>query len=335
MARKLTNMLAYLDERLGTHSGRGPEYQFFCPACVDRMGDQGSKRKLGVNVAKGKGGCFRCGFGFVSFTRLFLYINGGRIRMEELALLRHEVAIPETKKLKSAVRETLFPKDAMVKLKTHALPHEAVRLADLTEAECGRAQYLRAFSYLAERETSAERVREFDIHYCPSGDYAQRLVFPVRQAGKVVYFTSRYCGDHPMKSRNPPNTEGFHQRGTCLLNYDNCIGVAQVALTEGPFSCMAFPHSLALMGKFLTDDQRRLILALVPHGLEEIVIALDPGAGEQSDDVYRSLLGHVPRVSVLPLEGGDPHDLRESLPALLRGRRVPTVADRVRQRLNG
>lgn len=362
MVRKLTNLLAYLDERLGGHSGRGPEYHFYCPACVDRTGDESSKRKLGVNVAIGMGGCFRCGWGFRSFSGLFRYLNGGHIRMEEIALLRNEVQLPKSDLL-TAVRTRMIRRKHLAP-RPVALPPEFELLCELPADVRSSMRYLLPFAYLRDRGVSEEKLQTYQIGYCATGEYGQRLIFPVIQNDLIVYWTNRFCGPHDMKSKNPPNVEGYHQRGTCLLNYDNCLCFPRVALVEGPFSAMAFesaalararrdfagvvagsvPHSagvdvltpaLAMMGKFLTDEQRKLISAMVAKGLEEIVVALDPGAGQQADEARSALLGVVPKVSMLVLTDGDPDDERGRLPALLQGRRVPSVTDRVRQRLNG
>jgi hypothetical protein len=353
MVRKLTNMLAYLDERLGKHSGTGPEYHFYCPACITRLGDESGKRKLGINLAKGKGGCFRCSFGFQSFTQLFRYLNGGYIRMEEFALLRHEVNLPKSN-LPSAVR-LHFARKKHLALKPFPLPPEFVRLADLSEEERSAFRYRVPFAYLKSRGIGEDKISLYNIGYCATGEYAQRLIFPVIQNNRVVYWTNRFCGDHPLKSKNPPNTEGHHHRGTCLLNYDLCLCFPSVALVEGPISAIAFHQAalnaacagdpdakldlltpaLAMMGKFLSGEQRKLIAEMVPLGLKEIVVALDPGAGAPADEIYSSLLGVVPKVTMLVLENGDPDDVRDSLPQLLRGRREPSVLDRVRQRLNG
>lgn len=352
MVRKLTNLLAYLDERLGQHSGRGPEYHFYCPACVDRTGDESNKRKLGVNIAKGMGGCFRCGFGFRSFSQLFRYLNGGYIRMEELALLRHEVELPKTN-LQTAVRSR-FVRKKRPGLKNVPLPPEFELLCDLTPEQRKAQRYQVAFTYLASRGVTEEKLTTYQLGYCTRGEYMNRIIFPVVQHEQVVYWTNRFCGNHALKSKNPPNVDGFHQRGTCLLNYDNCVGFPRVALVEGPFSALAFETealakartgqgdrldvltpALAMMGKFLTEEQARLIAEMVPLGLQEIVVALDPGAGAQADEAIAALRGVVPEVTMLVLTDGDPDDARGSLTSLLAGRRTPSILDRARQRLNG
>ena len=335
MTQPPKDLLSYLDARLGGHAGRGPEYQFHCPACIDRVGDESSKRKLGINLKKQVGGCFRCGFAFRSFEQLFRYLNGGAVKLDELALLRNEVSLP-TATLKAEVRRK-FVKTTQVEVekKPHPLPAEYVELSRVSGAVRRLAPFSRAFEYLASRGVSEDKACEYRIGYCPKGEYEGYLVFPVVQEGQQVYFTTRYCGAHRMKSKNPLNAEGYHQRSSCLLNYDRCVGQPVVALAEGPFSALAFPFGMAMMGKFLSDDQVRLIAKLVPKGLQELMLALDPGAGIESDKAYSTLASVVPRVSVVPLVGGDPDDLKDAIPNLIEQRREPTTLDRVRQRLNG
>ena len=336
MVRKLTNLLAYLDERMGAHSGRGPEYQFNCPACIDRIGTESRGRKLGINVQKRVGGCFRCGFAFGSFGQLFRYLNGGFVRMEELALLRDETTPPRTS-VARAVREVFAPPEPLPDLKPRELPLPCLILAD-AEKKTLKAPSLRpGLEYLEDRGVPWEFVERFQIGYCTQGRYRNRLVFPVIQENAQVYFTTRLCDDPDderiPKSLNEPNEEGFHQRGTCLLNYDNCLGVERIAVVEGPFDMMAFEHAVALLGKFASPEQVRLFAHLRAAGLQEVVIALDHMAGKEIDALYSALLPVVPEVTVLGLDQGDPWERRDELEMLLEGRGVPSTADRIRQRL--
>lgn len=340
MVRRL-QLLEYLDERLGKHRGRGPEYSFFCPVCIDRLGSESSKRKLGINLAKGVGGCFRCGYGFRSWERLFRTINGGRLRAEEIQLLAHEVELPKTGTLRDAVSRTVRPSLSVGahRLRNVPLPSEYRRLEDIPKHERKGIRYRPAFRYLFEqRGATWDDVRRFQIGYCPLGEFARYLIFPVVQNGSIVYFTSRYVTDDPpndMKTKNPENREGFHQRGTCLLNYDACRGQKVIAMIEGAFDCMAYPFALGVLGKFLTEAQADLIAALVPFGLEEVMVSLDPHTGVQADAAISALLPRVPRVSQVPLGSGDPWEVRGDLEALTASRREPGVLDRVSQRIRG
>lgn len=314
----MVSLVEYLDRRLGRHTGSGPEYSWFCPACIDREGSDSATPKLHVNVDKAVGHCFRCEYGFRSFERLFRYMNGGTLSLEESRILRR------TKKRKS-LREALADRRKPVKLKPVPLPPERVDTVSTSAA--------RARAYLAKRGVSKEKIDQFRIQFCPYGRYAGYLLFPISIDGEDVYFTTRFAGNvSKMKSKNRPKEDGFHSKDTVLFNYDNVVGQPLVALVEGPFDAMAFDHAVGLLGKSISDSQVALIGQLAKRGLRELVITLDAEAGRDAIAIYRKLVGHVAKVTVLFLPEGDPHDLRERLPKLLSSRREPTAADFVRHR---
>ena len=327
---KATALIDYLDKRLGAHSGNGPEYTFYCPACIDKIGTESDKKKFAVNLTRQRGRCFRCDFKFRDLAHLFRYINGGMVTVQERVMLRRDPPVVEESVLKT-VADLLRKDGSDKKLRTHRIPREAKPLTLQKDV----MPWKRAFKYLDGRGFTLDDIARFDVHFCPRGDYAGYIVFPVVQGGEQIYWTSRYAGNHVIKSRNPPKGDDFIGREHCLLNYDAVIGEPVVAMVEGPTDMMA--HCLppvGVMGKEVSEHQIRLIEALVPHGLKEVVLSFDPGAGRAIDRVRERLIDFV-EVGIMYLEGGDPVDLRESLPELAEARvHQPSLADRIRSRLS-
>lgn len=331
MVRRIEDLLGYIEERLDDRAiGRGPEYQFWCPFCIDRLGSDGRKRNFGINIVKAKGGCYRCEYGFRTWEKFFRDLNGGHLRIEEIQLLRFQPPLP--KKSVAATAEELLNETSRATfveenrpLKARRLPRECRILADIPKDKRRAIAVRPAFDYLARRGVQDRDIERFQIGYCATGDLAGYLIFPVIQGGRVVYFASRYCGESTMKSFNLPNEEGFHTRATCLLNYDNCRGVDRIALVEGPFDMMAYEHALASMGSHLSERQVALFSGLVDAGLQEVVVSLDPGAGKQMEAACGALQRVVPVVTCLTLEWGDPWDRRADLEALL-PHRVPLAS---------
>lgn len=320
-------LVEYLDSRLGVHVGSSPELVWFCPVCIDRLGSESNKQKLHVNVAKGVGHCWRCEFGFRNILDLFRKLNDGKLRMEEVEIVRREIRLPSTKAADS-VRTLLFPKAERVDtLQSVPLPTEMVSLTE--DGNSPMAQ--QALRYLRARGVANELIERYQIGYCFSGRYAGYLVFPVVQEGEQVYFTTRFAGKvlDGRKSNNPPKAEGFHSKATCLLNYDRCVGRQRVAIVEGPFDMMAWGTAVALMGKAMSDDQLHLIDKLVVAGTQEIVVSLDSDAGKFAQAIYEKLLGRVPKVSMLVLPDGDPFDHRHELRELARHTAAPSSVDLV------
>lgn len=332
---KVPLLIEYLERRLGPCDVAGIEHAFYCPACFDRIGVDPSDKKFWINMVSLQGHCYRCKFGFTTLEYLFKYLNGGVLRIEEIAILRREVHPPATL-LYPAVADIVSirrEEESEEGLLPQPLPDDMIAL---TPANLDRPWLRPAMKELQRRlgpKASLRLIERFRIGYCPTGRHAGHLIFPVHQGGEQVYFTTRSIHATGPKSLNPKNRDGYFSRQTCLLNYDNVVGCRQVHMVEGPFDCMAHQNGLALMGKFVSPTHKRLVSRLVEHGLEELVVSLDADAGADIDAAYRALVGRVPRVTCLFLDHGDPDDRKEELPKLLENRRAPTLTDMVRSRL--
>lgn len=332
--KEYPGLLEYLCDRLEDNpvSKGNSEFDFYCPFCLDRTGGESSKRKLGVNLAKGKVHCFRCGYSARHLTKLFRDLNDGKLYLVEVELLKGETFIPDLPSIRESVLEILYDTDDPEEtLACPDLPPFMVWLADI---EKPRGLVKRAFDYLKRRGVSREKIEEFDIAYCTRGSHAGHLIFPVRQGGEFVYWTTRTVRDDAEhKSKNPKKADGYYSRNHCLLNYDNVVGCEQVQIGEGPFDVMAFPHGVGSLGKRFSEIQIELLVSLVQYGTKEFVIGLDAGTGEEADRLYAQLVDRVPEVTQLVFEHGDPDDRRDEIDQLLEQRRVPDLSDRVRSRL--
>lgn len=340
MAKKqrIPSLLEYLEDRFGASTGDSDEIQFHCPFCLDKLGDESSDRKFWVNIVTGKCFCFRCETGYSKLEPFFRALNGGSLKMVELAIIRGEFK-PPLQGLETIVKQKLNEKtdDGVVVLnpallKPQKLPKEYLPLSSCQESPLRRHGY----NYFTKvRKLDPALIDIFKVGYCVSGRFAGRLIFPVFQGGKQVYFTTRFCGNHFAKSLNPDNLDGYHRRDSCLLNYDNVVGRLRVCVSEGPISVCAHrnPPAVGLMGKIISETQIQLLEALIPKGLRELVISLDADAGRAIDKIYKATVDRFPRVRVLILNKGDPDERRDDLRELFEQRRVPNLLDRVQGRL--
>ena len=310
--------------RLQSHLGRGTrsgdEVRFECPYCREQ-GRNSKKRKLYINVRKQLAHCWVCGYKG-SIKRLLRDLNGGELLAEDQEVLTEIATVPQSALLRS-VYEKVYSDDRKErdkKLKSEPLPKEAFRLKNHLDEPSFVLN--RAFKYLRKRGVKRKDIKRFDIHYCPDGEYAGYLIFPVYQYGRCVYFASRYTGSASLKSKNPPKREGeggnltHHTSGTCLLNFDSVRGKKSAAIVEGPFDCMAFENAVAAMGKSLTARQVSLIEGLAREGLRELVIALDANAVSEAEAIYEQVQGVVEKPRILYLDSGDPHENRSQLKTL-------------------
>jgi hypothetical protein len=340
----------YLDDKLGAGKNNGVEREYFCPKCIERVGSDSSKRKLRVNLAKGAAFCHRCGYGAPTLEKLLRDLNGGRLTLAEMALLRREMRIP-IEGVAEATRRVLAPTAAekATILSPVAMPKENKPLTVLSPA--GTPMWAtdptlaNGITYLRDqRKVSLEVARTYDVRYCPRGHYARYLIFPVKMHKVPVYWTNRYAGERPSyvpedkfnKSWNIPHLEGEYGKSDVLLNYDNVVGQPSVAIVEGPFDCMSMPHAVAMLGKRISERQLALLIQLARTGTREFIIALDPDAAKEADDLARLLRDVVDRVTYLPMLHGDPNSRIDEVPEMLATRTEGrALTDRIRLRLQG
>lgn len=335
--RERKGLLPYLEQRLGACAGSGVEREFHCPFCIQRVGDESSKRKLYINVSKGAAYCFRCEYRAGTFKRFFLDLNGGHLRYEELEFVygRDEATAPEvTSSLRAAIVQLLYAPQHKVTLEPTPLPEEYIPLA----GRRGSKSLSHVFAYLDRRGVTDAQIERFRIGYAHGGRYRRYLLFPVVQGERVVYFTTRYAGDKdefksfdPKKQVNEETGEPTHYyKSHCLLNYDNVVGAEEVSLVEGAFDCVAADPAVATMGKNLSPHQIKLIESLVTFGLRKLTVMRDPDASAAATRDYDALVGRVPEVDVVYLTGGDPSDHRNDMDRVRKTGREPGPLDRVR-----
>ena len=190
MSRYATTLLEYLDKRLGRHTGNGPEYHFYCPACIDRTGSEANTRKFTLNLTKHKGQCWRCEFKVRDLPYLFRHINGGYVTVEENAMLRRDPPMVQTT-IRAAVRDVIHPKKSNERLRYPRFP---AGTKPITIENRNKMPWKRGYKYVLDRGFDFDDILRFDIHYCPKGPHANHLIFPCYQGGERVYWTTRYAG---------------------------------------------------------------------------------------------------------------------------------------------
>lgn len=339
----MTALRDYLDNRLGV--GRGStEREYFCFACIDRLGSESSKRKLRINVSKGKAFCPRCGYSASTAERLLRDMNSGRLTLTEMALLREEGRPPE-ESIDIAARMLLAKPaaDAARKLNPVPLPPESFPLT-AGQSWTDNPKAAQALAYLEKRRISFETAVQFDIRYCAYGHFGGYLIFPVTMYGVHVYWTNRYAGDRPWyipedkfnKSLNQRNQEGDYGKSDVLLGFDRVVGQPVVEVGEGPFDAMAVPWGVAMMGKRPSAAQIALLIELAKHGTREFIISVDPDAIREAEMLGMALRDVVDRVTFLPLNHGDPSSRQDEMGALMDARvSERSLLDRVALRMSG
>jgi DNA primase len=138
--------------------------------------------------------------------------------------------------------------------------------------------------YLQERGLPLKDAIKFDMGYCLSGRYANRLVIPVYFENRLVSWVGRAMWKVPknaegMRGKKVVNAPGTSM-GRFLFNYDRAKNASTLVITEGPFDAIAMGDcAVALFGTHLSHEQYGLLLKTKAR---KVVVLLDP------DDAGRS-----------------------------------------------
>ncbi len=257
---------------------RGTDLVYHCPKCNHY------KRKLEINIFNGKYHCWVCNFQGSTFKTLFSKLGADHLLTKEFA---------EVEKFKKPI--VSFSKQE-VKEEIHFLPPEFERIGNPKTD----TQYLNAVKYLKNRNITTQDIIRYDIGFCRTGEYANRIVIPSYDSeGNLNFFTARdFTNKHPYKYKLchfSKNIIGFES----LINFKEPIN-----LVEGQFDAIAIRrNAIPLFGKTLSTKLKNKILTLKsPH----VNVILDNDARKDSIKICEFLLKNNISVSLVTLNEKDP-----------------------------
>lgn len=188
--------------------------------------------------------------------------------------------------------------------------------------------------YLRQRGIFWSDVVDFGLFYCDSGWYAGRLIIPVWEQGRMVYWQARAMGESAdprfRKTLNPPTQIGIAHPTEVLMNLDRARHYRRVAIVEGPIDCIhAGPSSVATFGKKLSYVQA---MKLRIAGVRRVDLMWDgPSEGEPNGAVPEMIqtahrLAGIFDVRLVWLPRGDPGDYTRTDLDEFRAQAVPAAA---------
>ena len=172
---------------LGEYRTAGDETLFYCPFCKHH------KHKLSVNVNANVYKCWICDAKGKNVRRLIRkFGNYGLVAEWDKLTGRHDVNDFDN------IFSTNEDEDVIIQRVN--LPDE---FRTLTKASLSPAT-LPAVSYLRARGIGKKEILEWKIGYCPSGEYAGRIIIPSFDTeGYVNYFIARSYDGAWMRYKNP------------------------------------------------------------------------------------------------------------------------------------
>lgn len=231
---------------LGEPIRRRPGQLFFCcPYCDDTKGH------LGVNTVRGIFHCFKCD---ASGKLDELQPNLNQFTEKVKARLS-----PDQRKVLS----NLFP----------SLPNEYQEIKE----DC------LAFKYLKQRNITWDEIERYEIGYCPSGFFKHRIIIPIYEREKLLYFVGRtYLGANPRYMNSPTPKKG--------IIFKTFTGTRkEVVICEGIYDALRIQkvtEAIALLGKKIDDDQIKKIKGVCE---ERVLVMLDKDARKEAFEIYQKL----------------------------------------------
>lgn len=171
--------------------------------------------------------------------------------------------------------------------------------------------------YLQKRGILESDVRAFGLFWCAAGRYANRVVFPVYEGARMVYYQARamwepYPGERYQKALNPPAIPGMATASEVLMNLDVARTFPRVAIVEGPVDCIhAGPSAVASFGKKISLVQ---MLRLRQAGVRAVDLMWDGPSPTEPEGAWPEMVQAAPKlaglfdVRVVRLPRGDPGD---------------------------
>lgn len=259
-------------------------YSYPCPFCKD------PRRKFEINMTENDKGynpwhCWVCDKRGKTVKSLFLGLKvNDKTKYLELGKL-----------VKESINVKIEKEESIIEL-----PKEFVSLNrdfPLHEIEARQAQ-----NFLKKRGITKKDIIKYNIGFCKSGDYANRVIIPTYdEEGNLNYFVGRAFKKGPRKYKIPPASRDIIANSH-LINWN-----LPLIICEGIFDAMAIKrNSIPLLGK---NIQNNLMKKIIQSNVKKIYIALDNDAIKQALKFCEMLLNENKKVYLVKMENKDPSDM--------------------------
>jgi len=302
---KIVNLLNRVLNSNGTKLKKQDEYLYWSPFISHH------KPKLQINITTGKWHCWVSNQGGHNLFQLFKKVSASKEHFSELGELVEDT--PKYNRTKDKSNEVV------------QLPKEYKPLWNGGDGIVKR----HALTYLYKRGITDEDILKYDIGYCDSGLFSNRIIIPSYDLDEQLnFFVGRDFYNSKMKYRNSPTSKdivGFE----LFINWDEPI-----ILCEGVFDAMAFKrNAIPLFGKTVMESLQKKI---IDFGVKTIYLALDNDAIDDAVKISENFINNGVEVRMMKFEEKDPSETGfEKLLYLINTTNKTKFSDLMRIKLNG
>ena len=242
------------------------EITYFCPFHVAK--NDINRRKFGIDLETQKFNCFACGVKGRTFKNLFRKLNLSKNYFDELFSIIKDAPTD----LNFENSSFIFKNDIKPFQKLNSLPDEFISLMSPNNS----ITYRHVMRYLRKRNITDIDILRYNIGYCDSGKYMNRIIFPSYNSdGTLNFFSGRdYTGNSSLRYLNcefNKNIIGFES----MINFKD-----ELTIVEGPIDSITLRRNcIPLFGKFMSE---KLKVAIVKNTPPTINILLDADALDYS-----------------------------------------------------
>ena len=250
-------VITILDEVLGVGTSmKNDEQAHYCPFCHHH------KKKLQINLKSQYWHCWVCDAKGRKIQRLLKRLHVDSRKLKKIYEIYGDDYIVYSKDTE----------DEKVELR---LRNEFQSLLKVPKGKVNPL-YRKALKYVEERGITKEDIRRYNIGYCDSGHYANRIIIPSYDSdNRLNYFIARSVfTEEKFKYKNPPVSKN-------VIMFENQVNWKEpITLVEGVFDALAVKrNAIPILGKFVP---KKLNDAIFKNGVKSINILLDKDAQQQA-----------------------------------------------------
>lgn len=261
-------------------------YAFFCPFCGHK------KPKLEIGVSTNEKGenpwhCWVCEVKGKTLESLFKKLKAPSDKLFELrTYVRGNNGEMQGKTTEKPIL---------------ALPKEFI---SLVKENTKSLTYRQAIAYLKTRNLGREDIVKYNLGYCETGKYANKIIIPSYDKNGILnFFTARSFEKDPGRKYDAPTCNKNE-----IIGFENLINwKVPVVLCEGPFDALAIRRNVVpLFGKIIPTA---LKTKLTEMQVKTVYLALDKDAIKQTLKYAEELINLGKEVYIVELDGKDPSDI--------------------------
>ena len=235
---------------------KNDEQAHHCPFCHHH------KKKLQINLKTQQWHCWVCDAKGKRIQRLLKRLNVNTHKLKKIYEIYGDDYVVYSNEAE----------DEKIELR---LPSEFKSLLKVPDGKIITA-YKQALKYAKDRGITKEDITRYNIGYCDSGMYSNRIIIPSYDMdNRLNYFIARSVfAEEKFKYKNPPVSKN-------VIMFENQINWNEpITLVEGVFDAIAVKrNSIPILGKFVP---KKLNEAIFKNGVKSINILLDEDAQGQA-----------------------------------------------------